>query len=63
MKQFLTTYFGEYTPVTTVAEIAGEQVEVVASGAAGLDWPWILGVVLFIVVMYSFLRIVGCFFK
>lgn len=63
MKSFLTAIFGEYEPVMTVAEIAGQEVEVVASGAAGLDWPWIFGVLLFAIVLYSFLRIVGCFFK
>lgn len=63
MKDLLISLFGDYEPVLTVADIAGEQVEVVASGFAGVDWPWIMGVFLFAIVLYSFFRIVGCFFK
>ena len=38
-------------------------VEVVASGAAGVDWAWIAGVALFAIVLYSLFRLLGVFFK
>jgi len=63
MKDFLISLFGSYDPVMTVADIGGQQVQVVASGFAGVDWPWIMGVFLFAIVLYSFFRIVGCLFK
>ena len=71
MKDLITNLFGAYEPVMTYApvttEIDGvlstELVEVVASGAAGLDWPWIMGVLLFSIVLWSLFRILGVFFK
>lgn len=71
MKDLIINIFGPYEPVMTqtaiTTEIEGalstELVEVVASGAAGLDWPWIMGVLLFAIVLYSLFRILGVFFK
>lgn len=71
MKDLVLSIFGSYepvmtlTPVTTEVEgvVSTELVEVVASGAAGLDWPWIMGVLLFAIVLYSLFRILGVFFK
>ena len=71
MKDLVISLFGSYEPVMTftpvVTEVEGvvstELVEVVASGAAGLDWPWIMGVGLFAIVLYSMFRILGVFFK
>lgn len=71
MKDLVLSIFGSYepvmtlTPVTTEIEgvVSTELVEVVASGAAGLDWPWIMGVLLFAIVLYSLFRILGVFFK
>ena len=71
MKDLVLSIFGSYEPVMTLApvttEVEGvvstELVEVVASGAAGLDWPWIMGVLLFAIVLYSLFRILGVFFK
>ena len=71
MKELVLSIFGSYepvmtlTPVTTEVEgvVSTELVEVVASGAAGLDWPWIMGVLLFAIVLYSLFRILGVFFK
>lgn len=70
MKELIISIFGSYEPVTTTAAyvvpgIAGtegstlEEVQVVASGLAGVDWPWVAGVLLFGIVLYSFLRLVG----
>ena len=71
MKELVLSIFGEYEPVMTqiavTTEIEGalstELVDVVASGSAGLDWPWIMGVLLFAIVLYSLFRILGVFFK
>jgi len=67
MKDLILTIFGAYEPVTTTAAyvVPGaegstlEEVQVVASGLAGVDWPWVAGVLLFGIVLYSFLRLVG----
>lgn len=71
MKDLIVSIFGPYEPVMTqtlvTTEIEGtlstELVDVVASGAAGLDWPWIMGVLLFAIVLWSLFRILGVFFK
>ena len=72
MKELITTLFGTYTPVMTEAAVVStgldgasyvNYVDVVASGAAGLDWPWIMGVVLFAICLWSMFRIIGSFFK
>jgi hypothetical protein len=71
MRELLISLFGTYTPVMTtesfvVSGVDGnvlETVEVVASGFAGVDWPWVLGVLLFALVLYSFFRLVGVFLK
>lgn len=69
MKYLILELFGEYTPVTYMESIynasgdAYELQEVVASGVAGVDWPWLVGVLLFAIVLWSFFRILGVFFK
>ncbi len=69
MKNLIIELFGEYTPVSymeNVYDAAGEIVnmqEVVASGVAGVDWPWLVGVLLFALVLYSLFRLLGVFFK
>lgn len=64
--------FGSYQPVTyteyisyTTADGATmwDSYEVVASGLAGVDWPWVAGVFLFAIVLYSLFRLLGVFFK
>ena len=52
MKELIVSIFGVYEPVATT-------VQVVASGLAGVDWPWVAGVLLFGIVLYSFFRLVG----
>lgn len=60
MKDVILAIFGAYEPVTTtVIDAAGETVTAVASGLAGVDWPYIAGVLLFGVVLYCFFRLVG----
>lgn len=71
MKDLIISIFGTYEPVMS-QEIAQYTVDgvmdytlvdVVASGAAGVDWAWIMGVLLFAIVLYSLFRILGVFFK
>lgn len=69
MKDLLISIFGEYVPVTYEAvqgvyNAALEDVEmltydVIPSGLSGVDWPFVLGVVVFIVSLYCVLRIIG----
>lgn len=67
MKSLITQLFGTYTPVMTEnihyytfgEEVYAETIEMVADGAAGLDWPWIMGVVLFAICLWSFFRLLG----
>lgn len=71
MKELIIQIFGTYEPVmsqTVVSSVVdgvvtSEVIEVVASGAAGVDWAWIAGVLLFALVLYSMFRILGVFFK
>ena len=68
MQDIRTAIFGTYTPVTSDSAVAAADgtvtiVTEVASGMAGVDWPYVLGVLLFAVVMYSFFRLVGAILK
>lgn len=65
MLVLLESIFGTYSPIMTdvyndVGEVIGE---VVASGMAGVDWPYLSGVLIFCIALYSLFRIVGVFFK
>lgn len=65
MRDVIINLFGEYTPVMTdIFNEAGEYVgSVVASGMAGVDWAYVLGVLGFFIVLYSAFRLLGVFFK
>lgn len=65
MRDVIINLFGEYTPVMTdIFNEAGEYVgQSVASGMAGVDWTYILGVLGFFIVLYSAFRLLGVFFK
>lgn len=66
-KLFLLSMFGSYEPVSyTVSNTMqiGEEVytdtyDVIASGLAGVDWPWVMGALVFIICLYSFFRILA----
>lgn len=61
MLELITSVFGSYTPVTyEIYNAVTESYDtVVAQGFAGVDWPYILAVAGFFLVLYSILRIVG----
>lgn len=69
MKELIAQIFGTYVPVSYVHEFAQwdaatEQYivlreDIIPAGLAGCDWTYILGVVAFLVVLYSILRIIG----
>lgn len=65
MTQLLTDIFGIYTPVLTdVYDEAGNYVgSVVASGMAGVDWPYLAGVLLFAIVLVSVFKLLGVILK
>jgi hypothetical protein len=57
MRALIETIFGTYTPV--LDPVSGS----VAGGLAGVDWPYVSGVLLFALVLYGFLRFLGVMFK
>ena len=67
MKALVTSIFGEYTPVTTtsvVSQTIGNDtqqylLETVAPGAAGVDYEWVAGVVLFAIMLFCFMKLLG----
>lgn len=60
MKDLILSLFGDYVPVINSTVAAdGTVIEEVVSGMAGVDWPWVMGVLLFAIVLYSFFRLVG----
>ena len=68
MKDLIIRLFGEYVPITydvtvPVSDGSVESYQAVASGLAGVDWEWLAGVLLFAIVLYAFLRLVGVFLK
>lgn len=64
MKDILLAIFGAYIPLTAPTLTAtGEIVDAVIPGLAGVDWPYLAGVVLFAIVLYCFFRLVGVLLK
>lgn len=65
MKDLIESIFGTYTPVTYEAfeydasGVLRKLGDYVPDGAAGVDWMYVLGVVIFIVTLYCILRIIG----
>lgn len=56
MKDLLSTIFGNYEPYT---DASGE----IIRGVSGVDFQYILGVLLFGLVLYCVFRIIGSLFK
>ncbi len=56
MRELIISIFGAYTPVTDAAVTP-------LQGMAGVDWPYLAGVALFGLVLYSFFRLLGVVFK
>ena len=71
LKALIVSIFGEYTPVTTSAAVTETVdgvttttlIDVVASGAAGVDYAWLAGVALFAILLYCLFRIFGTVLK
>lgn len=61
MLELITSIFGSYSPVTydIYNAVTNSYDTVVAQGFAGVDWPYILAVGGFFLVLYSILRIIG----
>lgn len=64
MKYVLQAIFGDYTPVTQsvttyLADGTAVTSEQVVDGLAGVDWVFLCGVLLFSILLYSFLRLLG----
>lgn len=61
MLQSVIDWIGSYTPVMTdVYDASGVVVgQVVASGVAGVDWPWIMTSLFGLVVIYCLFKLIG----
>lgn len=67
LKALVTSIFGEYTPITTtsvVSQTVGNDthqylVETVAPGAAGVDYEWVAGVLLFAIMLFCLMKLLG----
>ena len=64
MKYVVRSIFGDYTPVTEsvttyLADGSPVTTTQVVAGVAGVDWMFISGVLLFGILLYSFLRLLG----
>lgn len=67
LKALIVSIFGEYTPITTTAaitETVGSEttttlIDVVADGAAGVDYEWCAGVLLFAIMLFCLMKIIG----
>ena len=72
MKDLIASIFGYYEPVMTQAPVvitdpeSGaaviQTVDVVASGVAGWDLPWLVSALLFAIVLIAFFRLVEVLF-
>lgn len=59
LTQFFRIMLGDYTPITYVVDGAS----VVASGAAGVDWTYLVRAGAFLLVLYSVFRLIGVLLK
>lgn len=61
MIEWLTSFFGVYSPPTYQLwdETAQMMQEYIPAGAAGVDWPYIGRVLVFCIVLYCFFRTLG----
>ena len=57
MYDIIFNLFGAYTPVLDPIT------ESVVPGVAGVDWPWLSGVLLFAIMLFSVLRLIGVVLK
>lgn len=69
LKDLIISIFGVYDPVTyEVPHYAADGTllytdSIIGNGFSGVDWPYILGVLAFLVVLYCVLRIIGSVIK
>ena len=71
LKALVTSIFGAYAPVMTtsvVTQTVGNDtyqylVETVAPGTAGVDYEWLAGVLLFAILLYCLMRLLGGILK
>lgn len=55
IKQFLDNLLGVYTPITFISD--GN--EVIPPGFAGVDWPYLVRALVFLLILWSIFRILG----
>lgn len=60
MKSLIADLFGTYEPFTY---LDANDLEIIPSGASGVDWVFISGVVLFAITLFCVFRLIGGFLK
>ena len=71
LKALIVSIFGEYEPILTTAAVTETVdnvttttlIDVVASGAAGVDFEWLSGVLLFGILLFCLLKLLGGILK
>lgn len=64
MRALLENLFGVYTPISfDVVNSDGSISSVIPNGFSGVDWVYVLGVVIFIVCLSSLFKILGGLLK
>lgn len=64
LKSAVVSIFGEYQPptyetVVVLSDGSAQVVQQIPDGAAGVDWEYVCGIILFAVLLYCILRLVG----
>lgn len=59
LTEFFEILLGQYVPITYTVD----GVDVVAAGAAGVDWSYIVRAAAFLLVLYSLFRLIGLIFR
>lgn len=61
LMEWLEILIGEYEPISYVYDIAND-VSVIPSGAAGVNWPWVASAALLVVAVWCMFALVGAIF-
>ena len=59
MREFISNLLGTYVPVTYPKVVDGVTYQIVASGLAGVDWLYVITGVCFLILVFSFFKLLG----
>lgn len=61
MIEFINSILGEYEAISFVYQVGEDTADIIPSGMAGVDWPYMIGAIAFLIMLYSIFRIIGIF--